>query len=924
MSHNRASSGNGVKKQEDGEPSDPSTKDDKRDVKPAKTLNRVPRACNACRKQKMRCEGADNPPCRRCRHASLECLFEKPSREPTLTGEAGLERIRSLEAQVADVQQSQAAIHNTLSELVHALRAGIPSLPAPSSSIPPPFRQSPLYSSGSPQTPSSASTMMVDPNHSLQVSQVGTPDLAPQGSFAGPHGGIMPLVTPSQPRQPPQRGPAPPTAPYRNPSISGSQRLGSDMQSSLIAPNGGYSTSGHLYPPQGSGHQGPTLPPISSLQDIGSQRPGPSNVSSVRYHPADGMPSPRQAGKRLHSPGRRSPKWKAPGSSNVTSTNTSDVEDDDNGELPASGLVAPWEVLRGLADAATERANQESGEHGEPNSRGRSPSPGHNKKRRKTHHKNVPRALTFRDVVSKNIINEADARSLFKIYYEGCSTFLPVFDVKYDTFESLHERSPFAFNCICWVAAKVRDGGGPPSDIATKCLDEVQSISCATLFSPVSRQEAVQAMILVSGWSDNGWLSGGHAVRMAVELSMHQAWPKLLKRIEGGKAGKGPEDRKLITAARTWFCLYLFEHQMSYGTGRPAILKDDESIWGSRLLLKHPLAIEDDMRLCSTVELMAIRERVHGRLSPVDRPVDEQTFTVLRDADIEFRNWFDTWDAGFSQKYPDAAFYRQSLQIQQLLAQLFHNATALRGIDGPEDVLNMPPVQRDLALQSLTIAQKALSICINSPSYREGLKYAVHYTHATATFTASFLLRLGRLFPDNCDMQMIRMLVERLAEVLSQIPARRYAYTLQLMLKKSRKRERRPGSGASQSRSPTVARPSAPQGGPVNTADPQVMNHPMQHESMSPIYERGYPSRDIIHQSQMQMGIPGPHGQINVDAANLDQIWRGFEGATNEQLPVWLSDQSLGGASFSQLGLEAFMMPLEYDQQHRTAAPQIW
>ena len=52
----------------------------------------------------------------------------------------------------------------------------------------------------------------------------------------------------------------------------------------------------------------------------------------------------------------------------------------------------------------------------------------------------------------------------------------------------------------------------------------------------MTRQEAVQAMsewllcvlssvvklisrlVLVSGWSDNGWLSGGHAVRMALEL----------------------------------------------------------------------------------------------------------------------------------------------------------------------------------------------------------------------------------------------------------------------------------------------------------------------------------------------------------------------------------------------------------------------
>ena len=35
------------------------------------------------------------------------------------------------------------------------------------------------------------------------------------------------------------------------------------------------------------------------------------------------------------------------------------------------------------------------------------------------------------------------------------------------------------------------------------------------------------------------------------------------------------------------------------------------------------------------------------------------------------------------------AFYRQSLQIQKLHAELYHNATALRGIDGPEDVQSM-------------------------------------------------------------------------------------------------------------------------------------------------------------------------------------------------------------------------------------------
>lgn len=45
-------------------------------------------------------------------------------------------------------------------------------------------------------------------------------------------------------------------------------------------------------------------------------------------------------------------------------------------------------------------------------------------------------------------------------FYHGCSTFLPVFDANVDTYDNLHERSPFAVDCICMVAARVRDGGG--------------------------------------------------------------------------------------------------------------------------------------------------------------------------------------------------------------------------------------------------------------------------------------------------------------------------------------------------------------------------------------------------------------------------------------------------------------------------------
>ncbi|KAI9069411.1 hypothetical protein FKP32DRAFT_1617242 [Trametes sanguinea] len=884
--------------------------DQKPDQKPVvRTLNRVPRACNACRKQKMRCEGAENPPCRRCRHAGLECLFEKPTREASLTGEAGLERIRSLEAHVADIRATQTAIQNTLLEIASHLRGGGPPTSRSPSTYPPFAHHSPGGQSlGSPAV-STPSTGAHPPQLALDIA-THTRYPAATSTLTSSH------VMPNMAAQRPHREPHPPM--YPPPTIPQNHRPAGPGDMHPQGPQSMMYNNGAAGQPHAGTH-GPSLPPFSSIESMGPPRSQPTNVSSMRYNAADNARQPQgtAAAGRPHDGGSGT-KRGLPPSSAANSADSSDAEED-NGELPASGLVAPWEVLRGLADVAIERAAKENGAESEAPSRARTASPEPRQarpaKRRKVHHL-PPRSTTFPDVVTKKIISEAEARELFRIFYHGCSTFLPVFDASVDTYDALHERSPFAVDVICMVAAKVRDGGGNPSDVFLKCLEEVQAISCATLFSPVTRQEAVQAMVLVSGWSDNGWLSGGHAVRMAMELSMHKAWPELLKRMKAGKATTSAKDRQLVVSSRTWFCLYLFEHQMSYGTGRPAILKDDESIWQCRLLLQHPLAIEDDMRLVSTVELMAIRERVHNNLAPLfDRAVDDITFNVLREADMEFRNWYATWDAAFSQKYEDAAFYRQSLQIQHLHAELFHIATALRGIDGPEDVQKMPPAQRELAIRSIQIGRQILDITVNSPSYREGMKYAVHYTHATATFSASFLLRLCRLFPEQCNPQDIRQLVEQLSALLSEVPGKRYALTLQLMLKRFRKRRQ----SVSSSRSPTMARDQrhrsvSDAGGYSSDA---VSQSATSQPPTSPTFEASYQGHP---EAVGHVPMGPPHSYAQQYAPNIENIWRGFETTSNEQLPVWLSDQSLGGASFGASGMDAFLLPADY----LPAAQQIW
>ena len=60
-----------------------------------------------------------------------------------------------------------------------------------------------------------------------------------------------------------------------------------------------------------------------------------------------------------------------------------------------------------------------------------------------------------------------------------------------------------------------------------------------------------------------------------------------------------------VVSARIWLCLYWFDHQMSLGTGRPIVLRDESSIRHCRVLLTHPMASPTDVRLISQVELIA-------------------------------------------------------------------------------------------------------------------------------------------------------------------------------------------------------------------------------------------------------------------------------------------------------------------------------
>lgn len=157
------------------------------------------------------------------------------------------------------------------------------------------------------------------------------------------------------------------------------------------------------------------------------------------------------------------------------------------------------------------------------------------------------------------------------------------------------------------------------------------------------------------------------------------------------------------------------------------------------------------------------------------------------------------------------------------------------------------------------------------------------------------------------------------------VPGKRYALTLQLMLKRSKKRK-----GGSTSRSPKTSR-EPPHRSLAMVVDHSTGNLPppapvSQHrnDSFPPGYDIPFSNVDNQMQGPAMPATVTPHQHqhnpqhpVNPDA---EQIWRGFETTSTEQLPVWISDQSLGGNSFSQHGMDAFLLPSDY----LPPAPQIW
>ncbi|KAG8968751.1 hypothetical protein FRC03_006207 [Tulasnella sp. 419] len=777
---------------------------------------RVNRACNACRKQKMRCEGPENPPCARCRASGAPCVFEKVQKPDAQDNTS--QRLAELENRWSTIE---GALGDVLKEL-RDVRGVVQNLPTPSHS-------------GSPAADPSSTAALASPSFSTTGAEVrgrsssvasnapsanpssGNPAL-PQVSNSGhsrfaastPHPAAETLppidhMLTSVPRVQSFRGPSntynkpspgqtsqtiassSSTGQYHNPHGGRPQTSGTDAHPTLSVRRSTSTTSRRktipssaIHSANNSGDEG-DLPsaaleaPISVLNDM--VRPTDDDRSDSGSGMDDDEPattSPPMFPRRHRGPtsplGRESREKRkrrstSPGDRFKARLKTSEFADPNESGILASG----WD---GNLEDEHNPFRTGSVTSGSSYYRG---------KRR-----------SILDVVDKGIISEEEALQLYNIYFSGCYRLLAVFDPTVDTFPEIRRRSSFLFASLLTVAAKVRDGPQPPSETQLALLKEATDLAKERLFESTGKIEDVQALLLLAGWSHSmggvGWLTAGHAIRVAVELNINKALLRLEKRMLAGVPQES--DRMLVQAARTWLALYVFEYQISFGTGRPAMMRSDGAIMKAKqVLLNHSLSLPTDARLVSTCDLLTRQSVIHERLGEIEEFDDDPGVSeILEEARSNIDSWLDEWDRYMSTTQNPEGFFRASASIQRSYAHLFYNCIVLRNLKSPADIKTLSPQMKAVAMHAITSAKECIMICLENKEYRDGLRFAVLYTLTCAAFAALFLLRFARFFPQEIQMEETMSMVAALADILSQVPAVQFAVCLRKMLASTEQR----------------------------------------------------------------------------------------------------------------------------------------
>ncbi|KAJ5760588.1 transcriptional regulator family: Fungal Specific TF [Penicillium odoratum] len=369
------------------------------------------------------------------------------------------------------------------------------------------------------------------------------------------------------------------------------------------------------------------------------------------------------------------------------------------------------------------------------------------------------REESIADFIDKGLITPECAVSCFNTY----DRYIPIFDPKFDSFDSVRSRSSILLNAICTVGCMVETRtGGPTSDMLHAELKKWINVIIQN--KGLNCLESIQAMLVVACYSAERLLILSFATRMALDLELHEAFEELSERLahrnDEDAAGVPDHDfekeRDLMRKSRTWFGLLVLEHIFRVDGGKPPGIRLLGNSRRSRILLSHPSTTVLDLRLFSQVEryerndlgleviladyLIATINDSLGPRTKLDGP-DISDFVHEMKVDLDI--WFDSIAA-----QEERPFLLAALRVQKCWAEMMLNCKALRAM-GVENVATMSPTERKILHTAKSSARRHLRLMVNEPDfYLAKLKYAMDFVWAKCAFAFLLLLKLSRLLPE--------------------------------------------------------------------------------------------------------------------------------------------------------------------------------
>ncbi|KAK4050348.1 hypothetical protein OIO90_005141 [Microbotryomycetes sp. JL221] len=708
---------------------------------PKKKQTRGSRACTVCRKLKMRCVGAEDPPCKRCKNSGQQCIFEESQR--------GRRSNRKTDMMAKSLKRLESTLETVLKSISNpgalASSAGLLSDP----NLRPLVQGAVNAANESAAAAGGGQAASVD--GSATESPVGTVQI---GSSAGPT-----LTIPGGEESP---------LPLHS-SVLPSLRDGARYEiggGAIASPDAVASNSSGPKPASNAGGAPPS--------NAGKSVEWSSNTRHER--------SRRDESPRLHSlPDNTLNPLGLLAEASLQNTRKRAVTLNDVLET-ASGLYPQDE-----RELKRSRLGMGNPSYFQPGPMNILPL------RRIVFEQRMPPAL-----LEEKILSVEEVVELFAIFFEHCHRHAPFLDPDIHTPATTGSRSPFLFTCICTVAARFYTKR--TDDLYRKCLRIAKKIAFDAMTKGYKSTEICQGFLLLCGWNqpaerfeeERTYQFSGIAIRMATDLNLHRKTLTVLPD-DVSPETKTLYQREIMNRERTWIYCYICDRSTSTQMGKPfAIPKEDFILRSARTWFKETNASRTDGGLCGMVEMHRIVGRMIDTLYSDTRSVSglntNLDYNILMRAFLsQLDQWREDWtelrvleppqdkgkkrgaNANANPAGPMTQQTQLYIDFAREMALFYHSYYRLfllsfavqEGRERPDKGIDLP----SYCVMCFESASTMIGIARDFLGPNGLLRYSLDSTFVYLSYAATFLLKLisptfSHVIDENAAIRLVRDVAE--------------------------------------------------------------------------------------------------------------------------------------------------------------------